>query len=79
MSIVSYKQCLSNLFGQMLKLVGLLIKFYPWMLFIAIVWQAPGYGIVMYKAALGALNKELFEAAMLMVQIHGKILAITLQ
>ena len=55
---------LVSLFGADAKISWFIDpKFYPWMLFIAIVWQAPGYGIVMYKAALGALNKELFEAA----------------
>ncbi|MCM1296213.1 MAG: sugar ABC transporter permease [Muribaculaceae bacterium] len=34
-----------------------------WCIIIAIVWQAPGYGIVMYKAALGNVNKSLYEAA----------------
>lgn len=36
---------------------------YPWMIIIATVWQAPGYGIVMYKAALNAVNPSLYEAA----------------
>lgn len=35
---------------------------YPWMIIIACVWQAPGYGIVMYKAALTAVNPSLYEA-----------------
>lgn len=34
-----------------------------WCIIIAIIWQAPGYGIVMYKAALGNVNKSLYEAA----------------
>lgn len=34
-----------------------------WCILIAIIWQAPGYGIVMYKAALGNVNKSLYEAA----------------
>ena len=36
---------------------------YPWMIIIACVWQAPGYGIVMYKAALSAVNPSLYEAS----------------
>lgn len=35
---------------------------YPWMIIIACVWQAPGYGIVMYKAALSQVNPSLYEA-----------------
>lgn len=35
---------------------------YPWMIIIACVWQAPGYGIVMYKAALSQVNPTLYEA-----------------
>lgn len=34
-----------------------------WCIIVAIIWQAPGYGIVMYKAALGNVNKSLYEAA----------------
>lgn len=34
-----------------------------WCIIIAIVWQAPGYGIVMYRAALGNVNQSLYEAA----------------
>ena len=30
---------------------------------IAIIWQAPGYGIVMYKAAFSNINNALYEAA----------------
>lgn len=36
-----------------------------WCVIVAIIWQAPGYGIVMYKAALGNVNKSLYEAASL--------------
>lgn len=36
---------------------------YPIMIIIAIVWQAPGYGIVMYKAALNQVSPALYEAA----------------
>jgi multiple sugar transport system permease protein len=28
-----------------------------------VIWQAPGYGIVMYKAAFTGINKNLYEAA----------------
>ncbi len=38
-----------------------------WAIIIAIVWQAPGYGIVMFKAALDAVNPAYYEAA----QIDG--------
>ena len=38
-------------------------KTVTWCILIAIIWQAPGYGIVMYKAALGNVNKSLYEAA----------------
>lgn len=34
-----------------------------WTIIIATIWQAPGYGIVMYKAALGNVNTSLYEAA----------------
>lgn len=33
-----------------------------WCIFITIVWQAPGYGIVMYKASLRSVNPALYEA-----------------
>lgn len=36
---------------------------YPFMIVIATVWQAPGYGIVMYKAALNQVNPSLYEAS----------------
>jgi multiple sugar transport system permease protein len=34
-----------------------------WAIIVAIVWQAPGYGIVMFKAALDAVNPAYYEAA----------------
>ena len=34
-----------------------------WRIIIAIIWQAPGYGIVMYKAAFSNINSALYEAA----------------
>ena len=34
-----------------------------WCIIIAIIWQAPGYGIVMYKAAFSNINSALYEAA----------------
>lgn len=34
-----------------------------WCIIIAIIWQAPGYGIVMYKAAFTNINSALYEAA----------------
>lgn len=36
---------------------------YRWMLFIITVWKDPGYGIIMYKAALKNIDKSLYEAA----------------
>lgn len=38
-------------------------KLMTWCVVIAIIWQAPGYGIVMYKAAFSNINKELYESA----------------
>lgn len=34
-----------------------------WCIILATVWQAPGYGIVMYKAAFSNINADLYEAA----------------
>lgn len=34
-----------------------------WCIIIATIWQAPGYGIVMYKAAFSNINDALYEAA----------------
>ena len=36
-----------------------------WCIIVAIIWQAPGYGIVMYKAAFSNVNHSLYEAAAL--------------
>ena len=36
---------------------------YTWQLYIVNLWKAPGYGIVMFKAALGAVDQSLYEAA----------------
>lgn len=38
---------------------------YRWMLFIITVWKDPGYGIVMYKAALKNIDGTLYEAGRL--------------
>lgn len=38
-------------------------KTMTWCIIIAIIWQAPGYGIVMYKAAFSNINSALYEAA----------------
>jgi ABC-type sugar transport system permease subunit len=38
-------------------------KTITWCIIIAIIWQAPGYGIVMYKAAFSNINNALYEAA----------------
>ena len=40
-------------------------KTMTWTIVVAIIWQAPGYGIVMYKAALANIDKEQYEAAAL--------------
>lgn len=34
-----------------------------WIIFVTVIWQAPGYGIVMFKAAFTAVNPALYEAA----------------
>lgn len=34
-----------------------------WCIILATIWQAPGYGIVMYKAAFSNINADLYEAA----------------
>ena len=34
-----------------------------WTIIAAVLWQAPGYGIVMYKAAFTGINNTLYEAA----------------
>lgn len=34
-----------------------------WVIILAIIWQAPGYGIVMYRAAFSNINASLYEAA----------------
>lgn len=34
-----------------------------WCIIVAIIWSAPGYGIVMYKAAFSNINDALYEAA----------------
>lgn len=36
-----------------------------WCIILATTWQAPGYGIVMYKAAFSNINSSLYEAAAL--------------
>lgn len=36
-----------------------------WCIIVAIIWQSPSYGIVMYHAALGNINQSLYEAASL--------------
>lgn len=36
-----------------------------WCIMLATIWQAPGYGIVMYKAAFTNINSSLYEAASL--------------
>ena len=38
-------------------------KTMTWCIIIATIWQAPGYGIVMYKAAFSNINNALYEAA----------------
>ena len=38
-------------------------KTITWCIIVAVIWQAPGYGIVMYKAAFSNINESLYEAA----------------
>lgn len=38
-------------------------KYITWSIILAVIWQAPGYGIVMYKAAFSNINTALYEAA----------------
>ena len=38
-------------------------NYITWSIIISIIWQAPGYGIVMYKAAFSNINNSLYEAA----------------
>lgn len=56
---------LNAIFGSNLEWLDNADK--PWLLqvaiYITIVWQAPAYGIVMYKAALRNVNPSLYEAA----------------
>lgn len=40
-------------------------SYMTWCIIIAVIWQAPGYGIVMYKAAFSNVNQSLYEAAAL--------------
>lgn len=40
-------------------------KYMTWCIIAAIMWQAPGYGIVMYKAALANVDNAQYEAASL--------------
>jgi len=41
------------------------VKTMTWCIIVAIIWQAPGYGIVMYKGAMNDINASLYEAASL--------------
>lgn len=57
---------LMSLFGSGAKIHWMTDpKAYRWMLFIITVWKNPGYGIVMYKAALKNIDQSLYEAARL--------------
>ena len=38
-------------------------KTITWTIIAAVLWQAPGYGVVMYKAAFTGIDKSLYEAA----------------
>lgn len=64
-TVFSYNGVLNQIFGNDLNwfnnpsYTGTL----TWAIFISIVWQSPGYGIVMYKAAFAAVNPALYEAA----------------
>lgn len=55
---------LMSWFGESAK-VGWYNEAFPFflMIFIIMLWQAPGYGIVMFNAAFTAISTELYEAA----------------
>lgn len=54
---------LVSLFGEGAKVNWMTDpRAYRWMLFIITVWKDPGYGIIMYKAALKNIDKSLYEA-----------------
>lgn len=55
---------LNSILGQTISWTGD-PKTMTWTIVVAIIWQAPGYGIVMYKAALANIDKEQYEAAAL--------------
>lgn len=55
---------LVSLFGEAARVPWMTDpKAYRWMLFIITIWKDPGYGIVMYKAALKNIDRNLYEAA----------------
>ena len=57
---------LMSLFGEEAKVHWMTDpKAYRWMLFIITVWKDPGYGIIMYKAALKNIDGTLYEAGRL--------------
>lgn len=57
---------LVSLFGEGAKVHWMTDpKAYRWMLFIITIWKDPGYGIVMYKAALKNIDPSLYEAGRL--------------
>lgn len=54
---------LVNVFGESARVHWMTEpKAYRWMLFIITVWKEPGYGIIMYKAALKNIDQSLYEA-----------------
>ncbi len=55
---------LNAVFGSNVKWLSN-IKTMTWCIIVAIIWQAPGYGIVMYKGAMNDINASLYEAASL--------------
>lgn len=66
---VMWKWMFNTEYGIINSLFGLSVDWmqdpsvFTWTIFIAIIWQAPGYGIVMYKSALEAVSPSLYEAA----------------
>lgn len=53
---------LNTIFGQKIEWTKD-TNLMTWTIVIATIWQAPGYGIVMYKAAMANVNNSLYEAA----------------
>lgn len=67
MQIFGGKGALNALFGTNIEWLNNMDNPYTltFAIFISIIWQAPGYGIVMYCSAFKAINPSLYEAASL--------------